>query len=286
MGGLGNQMFQYAAARAVAQRNNVPIKLDISWYESQELRSYRLDHFNISADIAASEEIASVKGESFVGIQAKLFRWSQKFLPYYKRRVIKEQSLQFDPNIRKVPFNAYLIGNWQSEKYFADISKVIHEEFRVKDKPDLQNQEVEEIIHDTQSVSVHIRRGDYVSNLLVKQIHGTCDPEYYKKGIELIVNRVADPHLFIFSDDPQWAIENLTYDHPTTFVSHNDPSRDYEDLRLMSMCKYHITANSSFSWWGAWLASKAIITVNPKKWFTDGNEEKNKDRWPPDWISI
>jgi hypothetical protein len=213
-----------------------------------------------------------------------MFRLYQNRLPFYRQRVFWERSYQYDPNIEKVSGQVYLKGYWQSEKYFVNIGDLLREELSIIVDQDRQSQQVAEFINTKQSVSIHIRRGDYVTNPDINQIHGICDLDYYHRSVNIISERVANPYFFVFSDDPIWAAENLCLDYPTTFVTHNDVSRDFEDLRLMSMCTHHITANSSFSWWGAWLSNKSGTVIVPKEWFRDGNDYKNKDRWPSDWI--
>ena len=135
-------------------------------------------------------------------------------------------------------------------------------------------------------MSLHVRRTDYVQNALTNKIHGVCDQDYYASCVRYIGDQVSNPHFFIFSDEPQWAKDNLMFDFPMTVVDCNDASRNYEDLRLMSTCKHNIIANSSFSWWGAWLNSNPNkIICAPKQWFTDSTRN-TKDLIPSNWIRL
>ena len=284
IGGLGNQLFQYAAGRRVAHIHNIPLKLDITWFESNKLRKYRLDHFNIIADIASPDDIARLKCRK--GLARFISRFAERCQPYYRRSVVRERFLHFDSNILKVSPNVYLEGYWGTEKYFKDIEAVIRREFTVKTQPSVANTAMAERISHVPAVSVHIRRGDFISNPSTHQFHGVCSLDYYSKAADMIAEMVERPHFFVFSDDPQWAQENLKLKHPITFVTHNSVDEDYEDLRLMSLCKYHIIANSTFSWWGAWLSSNPDkVVIAPHKWFNNPNLDTT-DLFPDIWIKI
>lgn len=285
VGGLGNQMFQYAIGRKLSIINNTTLKLDINSYtHSQEpLRIYGLNVFNIREDFANTENISTVKGENKKGLEGKIFNYWQSRLPYYKKRIIKQKGLLFDPNVNKSGKNVYLDGYWQSEKYFLDIENIIRQDFVVKTAPNKVNQELLNEITNVNSICIHVRRGDYVNNPHTNQVHGVCSLEYYTKCIDFIVNRVDNPCFFIFSDDPDWVQNNLKISHPVVFVAHNK-GKDYEDLRLMYHCKHFIIANSSFSWWGAWLSNnpKKIVCA-PKRWFNKEDHNKN-DIVPENWF--
>ena len=136
------------------------------------------------------------------------------------------------------------------------------------------------------SVSIHVRRGDYLTNPVTFQTHGLCDIDYYKKAIDEILDLVDKPHFFIFSDDQSWAKSNIIFGAPTDYVMHNNSLKNYEDLRLMSYCRHHIIANSSFSWWGAWLGNNPEkIVIAPKKWFNDPKIDTT-DLIPDTWLRL
>lgn len=246
IGGIGNQMFQYALGRCLAQKNNTELKLDISDFYKYPDRKYMLDIFNIEAKIATQDEINELKSRNYV----------------------KEKNSYFDETILNLPDNIYLEGYWQSEKYFKDIEDIIRKEFSFKEQPDEKNQKVLDNINNTNSVCIHFRRGDYTSSLRTKLFHGFCSNNYYKNGMKIIQKNVTSPHFFIFSDEPEWVREHLKINYEFSVVDINPPEKGYEDLRLMLNCKHFIIANSTFSWWGAWLASNPRKNViAPKKWF-------------------
>ncbi|MFX0199817.1 MAG: alpha-1,2-fucosyltransferase, partial [Candidatus Hodarchaeota archaeon] len=251
--GLGNQMFQYAAGRRLAIKLGVALKLDISSYsEFYKLRSYDLGIFNIKENFATPKEVRQLTNISknlFVRICYRFLRKQQKPSESY----YKEKHFHFDPDVLNLPDDVYLDGYWQSDKYFADIAEIIRQEFSVKTALQAKNQELAALIGSCESVSLHIRRGDYVSNPRTSQMFVTCDLDYYYRCVDHISQTVQHPHFFVFSDDHQWAHDNLKLSFPTMFIDHNEADKAYEDLRLMSLCKHNIIANSSFSWWGAWL---------------------------------
>ena len=288
-GGLGNQMFQYAMGRAVAYRNNLELKLDISYFEKQTLRSYGLNHFNIQADIATKEEIQRFKLRREQLIARAVNKTRRILLPWYKQKVIKERGFLFDPDIMKIKGSMYLNGYWQSEKYFIDIADSIRREFTVKDRPDEVNTMLLERIDSANAVSLHVRRRDYVSNPRTRNIHGVLDIDYYISALDLITQQNKDAHVFVFSDDIPWARENFKISLPVDFIDYNGIDKDYEDLRLMSHCKHHIIANSTFSWWGAWLVENPNkLVVAPKKWFSDMEMVRKGeiDIIPEGWIQL
>lgn len=284
MGGLGNQLFQYAAGRRVALKNDLPLKLDLSWFKDQPDRPYSLKHFAVIEDIATADEATRLKGDE-KSVFRRIFSKCRDFgKPYYQRTYIREKSLDFDPNLLQISGRTYLDGYWQSEKYFKDIEDTIRREFSVISPPDAVNANYARKIQASHAVAIHVRRGDYISNPNTNKVHGTCTLEYYYRAIDLIMSKVKSPHFFVFSDDPEWTQNNLKIDAPTTYVVHNPSDKNYEDLRLMSLCNHFIIANSSFSWWGAWLSdNKTKIVIAPSKWFQN-KKYTNTDIIPQDWI--
>jgi hypothetical protein len=281
-GGLGNQLFQYALARRLSILHNVALKLDVSQIETYKIRKYSLNPFNIIEDFITEKDIARIKGRGLLSFR----RLTEKILPYYKRSYVCERFFHFDPNILSSPKNVYLNGFWQSEKYFKDIEDVIRREFTIKIKPDSNNKQITKLIKSVNAVSLHVRRTDYISNAAMNQFHGTCDLVYYQRAVEIIAREVLSPHFFVFSDDILWAKNNLILEYPTVFISHNNNTKDFEDLRLITQCKHHIISNSSFSWWGAWLNEKHDkIVIAPKKWFNDESID-TRDLIPETWIRI
>lgn len=291
MGGLGNQMFQYAAGRSLACRHNARLKLDISFLESDQkgvaARAYELRHLNISADIATPIEVAEITGCGKNRIKTMLVLFQQiTGLAKLKPSTFLERHFHFNQAFLTVPDNTYLEGYWQSEKYFKEIEETIRREFVVRYPLEGKNLEISEKIKSVNSVSIHVRRGDYVTNPETSRIHGVCGLEYYLESIKEVSKKVSDPHFFIFSDDMEWGKENLKTDYPVTYVDFNGPDNAYEDMRLMSLCRHNIIANSSFSWWGAWLnKNPEKIVIAPKRWFNklDINAD---DLIPETWIRL
>lgn len=284
MGGLGNQIFQYAAGRAVAHRNRTQLKLDVSALERDAARSYRLHHFNIVESIATPDDVARFTKRDFWGRISR--RVERYLLPPYRRSVFAQRFDHFDPDILRLRGSVYLTGYWQSEKYFKDIEHLIRQDFTFRHPPDPENQKLARIIANTNSVSLHIRRGDYVSNPRFFRKFGVCSLEYYQNAVAKIAEKTSGPHFFVFSDDIDWARGNLRLQYPLTFVAHNGADKDYEDLRLMSLCRHHIIANSSFSWWGAWLCTyPPKIVIAPQKWFNKADCDTS-DLIPGSWIQV
>ena len=265
-GGLGNQMFQYAAGLRLATHHQTKLAIDLSWFETigktaDTRRVYELDCFNLSAQPA--------------GFMNKVFGG--------RSVTIKEKGFRFDPEILSAPANATLDGYWQSYLYFEDAAETIRRDFNFALPPSAPNAAMLNEIAKVTAVSLHVRRGDYITNEAANKFHGTSPLDYYRMAIEYLSARVKNPHFFVFSDDPEWCKANLTIDFATTYVDHNPPDKGYEDLRLMSHCKHHIVANSSFSWWGAWLNSNPEkIVVAPKIWFLDSSIDTT-DLVPTSW---
>ena len=283
MGGLGNQMFQYAAGRALAHAFNTSLKLDISFLSDNTprhnviQRPYELSVFNIKEQFPNKKEV-----QKFTTGRVAL----SDRLTFRTYTLYKEPHFHFAPDFLKLKPSVYLDGFWQSEEYFKAIKETIVEEFSFKEKPEGGNKQISDQISGTNSVSIHVRRGDYISNPYTNSYHGTCDLKYYQLAIEIIAQRVTDPYFFVFSDDIEWTKEHLVIDYPSQYVDQNNGDKSYEDLRLMSTCKHNIIANSSFSWWGAWLNSYPDkIVVAPEKWFNN-SENNTKDLLPPSWIKV
>jgi hypothetical protein len=271
-------------ARRIAYKNNITLKLDISDYTTYKLREFKLNQFNIVAEIGTPEEIRKFKKNRYK-IYSKLYRVCNSLLPLTSRSYIKERFFYYDPDTTKLSDDIYLEGHWPSEKYFLDIEHIIRQEFTLKSEMDTYHQDMKKQIESGESVSIHIRRGDYVMNPLTNQVHGTCSLDYYNNAIGIITNKIPNPHFFIFSDDPEWVHENFKIPYTTTIMRGND-QKDYEDLILMSSCKNHIIANSSFSWWGAWLnPRKDKMVISPAKWY-QGADYDTRDLLPGSWITI
>ena len=284
MGGLGNQLFQYAAGRSLAHAKQTELFIDPTFYDNQsgniEKRNYSLEAFNIKPAFATKAELNKFDKP---GLFLKV---SDKLRPYYKKRYYFEQHFHFDTNFFQSASSSVLVGFWQSEKYFHQISDVIRKDFTLTGELSAKTKELQQVIANSNSVSIHIRRGDYVKNPETLRNHGVCEIDYYEAAMKLIAENVSNPDYFVFSDDIAWVKENLTVNRPVTFVNHNDGNHAYEDMYLMSQCKHNIIANSTFSWWAAWLNNNANkIVIAPKKWFNEFNGN-TKDLFPAGWMVI
>jgi len=256
LGGLGNQLFQYAYGRNM-ELSGKKVVFDTSFFAGNKnnkdtARNFKLDKFNIATNAEFSP-----KKHLISDIWIKI-----------KRRLGLSTDIYF-----------------QSEKHFINISDNIRQEFILKKPLSDKAQEVLGDIAKNASVSLHIRRGDYVTNKNTNTFHGTCDLGYYEKAISWIKEKVDSPVFFVFSDDIAWAKDNFK---GSEFVLVSSPEiEDVEELILMSKCKHNIIANSSFSWWGAWLNSNLNkIIIAPKNWFNNEKANKNNDIIPDKWIKI
>jgi len=294
MGGVGNQMFQYALGKNLALLNKVEVKFDITWFdnfgENTTPRYYSLQEFNIIDNIASRKEIEKFrKYEKLSGKRHFLYNFFIANDSIY----IKEKKVEFDKEILEIKNNVYLFGYWQSEKYFKTIKDIILKELTLKNEPSNHYKKNAQLISQAKnnSISIHIRRGDYTSEKLKKDL-GLCSLQYYKKALEKIKKKVKNPVIFVFTNDIKWAKNNLKFKYPINFVSqknkndNNYKNKDYEELILISLCKHNIIANSSFSWWGAWL-NKNInkIVIAPKIWFKK-QTMNTKDIPLKSWIQI
>ena len=282
IGGLGNQMFQYALGRSLAYKNNTELKLDVidlnKKVKQGTQRHYALNVFKIQENFVDEKEVKELKG----GRDGIFFGVMQKIGFFKKNNYIIEPKFSFNPEVLKVGKNAYLQGYWQSEKYFKDIRDVICQEFTLKDEYSIEDNEIVKEIKNYNTVSLHIRRGDYIADAKINKFHGCCSLGYYNRAVEYIAKKVKNPVFYIFSDDIEWVKENLKINFPTKYVS-DGILKDYEELILMSYCKHNIIANSSFSWWGAWLNDNPEkIVITPNQWFADKSIDTS-DVIPENW---
>lgn len=271
MGGMGNQMFQYAFGQYLATRHNTALKLDNTYLldrspkENFTYRDYDLDLFNIEASFATQQEIDKLTKRIGFSIGDKVLNkiWG------VKSSYIIEPYFGFSPKCFNAPDNSFLEGYWQSEKYFEPIKDKIRQQFTFKEQMSAAAKEMLSTINNSNAVAVNVRRGDFVTN----PFHGTCSPEYYKQGESILRAKVENPHYFVFADEIDWAKENLHFKGDVTFVGEEYNGRKYQDkIRLMSACKHFIMPNSSFAWWAIWLNNNAEkIVIVPKDWSADKN---------------
>lgn len=286
-GGLGNQMFQYAAARCVAARCSLPLKLDISWFEMSgnwTPRKYELGVFGLSSEFASDDEVNGLKTKRQNALVRRLPVFLKNLLWHKNQTHIIEKSYAFDPDILGLSGQIYLDGYWQSYRYFQDFADIVRKDFSFNNVDGL-NAQTAQMINSCDAVSLHIRRGDYVTLASASACHGLCSLQYYEEAANLIKSHVPSPVFFVFSDDVQWVRSNLDLGATTYFIDHNGHA-PHMDMYLMSCCKHHIIANSSFSWWGAWLGhNPGKIIIAPKRWFNDTAIDTS-DLMPMEWIRI
>ena len=286
-GGLGNQMFQYAAGRSVAERLGAELKLDSRWFAGRgsaipgNPREFLLGCFTIDADLVDAERIAVLPPRS------RRQYWSQRLLPHPWRPVLKvlteDDSLLPDERILEISDDTYLDGFWHSERYFAPHAHVLRKDFSFRTPPSGANASLVAAIQEGMSVSVHVRRQDYITEPKTRSVSGILQPAWYRAAVDLIAARAGAPAVYVFSDDPAWCRSNLRFDHPTTVVEGNQATA-FEDMRLMSLCRHHVIANSTFSWWGAWLNARPDrIVIAPEPWRMDRGASQVV---PDDWMRL
>ncbi len=283
--GLGNQLFQYALAKSLSLRNGWDFRLDTGFFKTDILvdhpRVYQLDRFNIEERIASPDEVESFTKPSF--LKRRWRSMTNRFLANHQRRVVNEIKLDFDENIFNVNDNSYLFGFWQDYRYFSSIGDLLKKELTFKNEPTGLNRLMLDRIKATNAVSLHIRRGDYLTDTYVAENVGICDLDYYRNAVAEMAQSVSSPVFYIFSDDPAWVKDNFNIPYDAVYIDHNPEEMAFEDLRLMSGCRHHITANSSFSWWGAWLAgNEDKIVITPRIWRSKGPSMF----LPPGWKAV
>lgn len=255
-GGLGNQLFCYAAARGMALTNNAELIIDdVSGFARDHAyqRHYQLDHFNIPCRKATPFE----RLEPFSRVRRVLKRkWSQ-CIPFAERAYIQQQGIDFDPRLLAVKprGTVYLEGYWQSEGYFKDVEATIRQDLQIKPPTDAANLAMAAQIRNCTAVAVHVRFFDEPRAQGINNAPG----DYYARAVERMASIAPDAHYFVFSDQPEAARIRIPLpDERVTLVSHNrGDEHAYADLWLMTQCQHFIIANSTFSWWGAWLSDHA-----------------------------
>jgi hypothetical protein len=269
-GGLGNQMFQYAFAYSIARNTNQNLLIDISHFKNQEesitKRIYSLSFFNLNKDIYIFE----------------IPNFFKFFLNFFKIQETSFSYTDYQTNF----FLSYFDGFFQSSKYFIKYNKEIVDQFTPYiDNTNSENTFYDTIINDINSVSLHVRRGDYLTNNITNNYHGICNIDYYIKAMLYFINLNQFTNFYIFSDDIEWCKNNLVLKN-TNVIFCGKMNNDCEELFLMSCCKNNIISNSTFSWWAAWLnINKNKIIISPKNWFVNNNIN-TKDLIPDSWIKL
>ena len=299
MGGLGNQMFQYAFGLMLVNKFEQQVCLDISWFNYHTNRKLNLKEFKPILKFRKRDVFFIILGNILIWL-SEHFRFIRMLRPVFHLRNIEEyicsieqkfiytkiQGRNFNLDMLKNNKNYYLEGYWQNPEYFEGIRKTILKNFSFPKLKNFEDSRLQNKISDSESIAIHIRRGDYIKNPTINQFHGTCSLEYYKKAAELIASKVTNAKFFLFTDDPNFVKDNFGFLPNTTLVSDSNRS-DIDELNLMHSCKHFIIANSTFSWWGAWLSQHPEkIVVAPKQWFKNVETNKKCKIIPKDWTRI
>lgn len=271
-GGLGNQMFQYAFLLALQDSFKEQILMDINPFKNPKERKFELDSiFGNKLHLARPKDIRKV---AYYFDNYYINRVVKKMFKTKKTEFSEKASWAYDTSVFENVENRYYIGNWMNVFYFNKIEAKVREAFSFNPPKDIRNQQLLLEMKETKSVSIHIRRGDYL------QIKGQliCGLDYYKAAIEFITQAVGNPSFYVFSDDVAWCRSNLGLlfgSSNNSFVDWNIGANSYVDMQLMAACKHNILANSTFSWWGAWLNDNPDkIIIASKDWAEHCKYEK------------
>jgi hypothetical protein len=272
-GGPGNQLFQYSFGRLLSVKNNVEVKYKFLVNKNDSIREYFLGYLNTEVEIASDEELKKVGYP--LGVVSRI-------LELAKTKVLRSFNIGYIPRLLKSK-SGYMEGYWQSYKYLEPIRSELLREVSLKDNT-IKKYGIISEIENTNSVYVGVRRGDYVSNPKFAKEWITFNIEYYEKALRLIKEKVPSPTLFIFSDDIEWCKINLKTDLPIIFSDANIPV--YDNFMIATKCKHNIIANSSFTFWIAWLNQNPNkIVIAPKKW-NNFHQKEYANLLPPEWIKI
>lgn len=284
-GGLGNQLFQYAAARTLADTLACELALDLRALGPNADRGYGLDAFAIRAEVAGPDLLQSLPSprSSRVGRLRSALSLALPDIAGFP--VFWPRSFAFDARLLRLRQPKYLVGYWQSERYFDWNRARLLLDLRARtdlglDTPMLQH------IQSCHSVAVHIRRGDYINHAAAARIHGVCEPHYYHDAVRWLAQRIPEVQLFVFSDDMAWVRAQFDFGLPTVFVDTGPQASPLQDFALMRACRHHVISNSTFSWWAAWLADAPEQTVvAPQRWFVDESIPA-QDVVPERWVRM
>jgi hypothetical protein len=292
LGGLGNQMFQYALGRHLSVKLNTDLKLDTSilldWSEGRHgvNRNYDLDLFTMTPAIAEKQDIDLYHTQLMSFPEKVIFKLKTAVKG---RNVIRERFFHFDESVLDLKGDFYLEGTWQSYKYFQSIEDIIKKDFTFKHSIEGKGTDLLEKIKCTKSVCLNVRRTDFVSVSSTTEILGFVGIDYYMNALELTKEKIGtDFNVFIFSDDIDWCKENFGFiEQPVSFVDHSYAGVKFSQyLQLMKYCKHYIIPNSTFAWWAAWLNNNQDkVVITPLQWMKDRNTI-TVDLVPSDWYRI
>lgn len=274
VGGLGNQMFQYACATSLARETGLPLRFCVDGFSAYASdRTLALEEvFGLVLPRATRADLGRVIGRWRSGLTARRLLSHPAAGLMRGRGFVAEREGEDPEGLRaRLAKGGYLHGYWQSEQYFRAHAGAIREAFRFAVPLEPENQALAARIAAGPAIGLHVRRGDYVTNAKARALHGLCDPGYYRRAIEKLRGSHSTTRLFAFSDDPDWVEQEILDGLPDSeCVRHNGGSRSYRDMQMMALCDHQIIANSSFSWWAAWLnpvPHKQVVA--PRQWFGD-----------------
>ncbi|MEY3541828.1 MAG: hypothetical protein RLZZ204_640, partial [Bacteroidota bacterium] len=275
----GNQLFQYAAGLSLSLKHQTQLKTAVQFKNSDTSRSLGLSHFNLNLIEATREDVNQLYSGSAVD------RAIQAVLPAQFKHVYKEKHFAYQSGFEKLGSNVYLKGYWQSERYFSTIANQVKDIFTLQPQCYSNILPLIEEIKRNESVSIHVRKGDYLLHPY-SDYYASLESTYYNNALAALQENLPQLKLYVFTDDPKWVEENLALPQPFTLISGVQTRSMYEDFQAMLSCKYHIIANSSFSWWTAWLsARKGKKVVAPKEWFKSGPSD-TADLIPKSWLTV
>jgi hypothetical protein len=270
MGGLGNQLFQYALGRSLEIERGADVRYDLSQFDhpgerALSLRKYRT---RLTETSRLDKIMLRLSMGRTLGALRPLLRLTPASSPW---EIHNDPRDGFDPAVRELRGRWYLRGWWQCPAYFECIRDTLLDEIQPAEALAGANLQTKSRIDETNSVCVHVRRGDFVSSPVYRRILKTQPADYFLAAMTEMRRRVGDATFFVFSDDADWARSHITMDAPIVYVNHNDSQHDYLDMFLMSSCRHFITANSTFSWWAAWLSrDQGKIVIVPSVWGAQG----------------
>lgn len=278
-GGLGNQLFQYAAGRSLSLHHNTALRLDDSFYRKDYLRQCELSYFEMPLSFATAAELQPYAKRNL------LVKITDRLQPAHQRSIYKEPHYHYDPSFFHAPATCYLKGYWQSARYFNRYSDVIRNDLTIKRQYVADVLDYASKLAAENSVSLHIRRGDYLDQT-TREYHGVLSMTYYQNAINLVANRIPDARFYIFSDDMEWVQRYLTIEQPCEYLSTQVTKSAIEDFFLMSRCRHNIIANSSFSWWAGWLnPNPEKLVIAPQQWFNKAHLD-TRDLIPETWLRL
>lgn len=289
--GLGNQMFEYAYAFALSERmkeKGIQVFIDMrdeavtSFDKIRFGRPLLLKQFNVKLSVASADILKKWDYLSEKNIVQKTIRKISD-MGLWKYGIFKEHDFNYNKENIKIKDNTFVEGWFQHYQYFEKYRKALLSEFTLKEDF-LIPKSVKKIMSDYQVISIHVRRGDYITNPIARKSMGICGVDYYLKAVEYLKGKLNKPYVFIFTNDQAWVEKNLQFDIPYTVISERYQFTDVQEMVLMSQCHHNVIANSTFSWWGAWLNMHSNkIVIAPKKWFLDS---KRKNIAMHQWVKL